>query len=162
MSDITVSTPGPIGMITLRGAMEVLGSVVTKVTGCALPERRKFSVSGAYAALWMSPDELLLVCDHDEADEIAKRLTTELGAAFATVAVVSDARAVFDLAGPEAHRALAKLCPVDFPRLAENEVRRTRMAQVPAALWRHGEGWRVVCFRSVAGYAERLLTNAAA
>ena len=68
----------------------------------------------------------------------------------------------FDLQGPGAQGALAKLCPVDFAALAPSEVRRTRMAQIPAAFWRHGDGWRILCFRSVAGYAEALLRNAAA
>jgi sarcosine oxidase subunit gamma len=35
------------------------------------------------------------------------------------------------------------------------------MAQIAAALWREGDGFTVVCFRSVAAYAMGVLTHAA-
>lgn len=162
MSDVSVAPAGPVGMVTLRGDLADLAGPVRNVTGCALPERRMMTRAGDRAVLWMSRDELLVTCGFDEAAELAARLEAALGDAFATAAVVSDARAAFDVTGSGARRVLAKLCPVDFERLAPEEVRRTRMAQVAAALWRHGDGWRVVCFRSVERYAEALLRDAAA
>ncbi|WP_298432031.1 sarcosine oxidase subunit gamma [uncultured Jannaschia sp.] len=160
MSDVTVEALPPVGMITLRGDLDTLGAAVADVTGCDRPDQRLRTEAGDHGCLWMSPDELLVTCGYDAAPEIAARLTDALGDAFATVAVVSDARAVFAMTGQGAEAVLARLMPVDFDRMAPTEVRRTRMAQIPAALWREGECWRVVCFRSVAGYAEGLLRNA--
>ncbi|MFO6463348.1 sarcosine oxidase subunit gamma [Jannaschia sp. KMU-145] len=160
MSDVTVEALPPLGMITLRGDLDTLGPAVTDVTGFARPDQRMRTEAGGHGCLWMSPDELLVTCDYDAAPGVAVRLTDALGDAFATVAVVSDARAVFAVTGQGAEAVLSRLVPVDFDRLAPTEVRRTRMAQIPAAIWREGEGWRVVCFRSVAVYAEGLLRNA--
>ena len=47
------------------------------------------------------------------------------------------------------------------PQIAPDEVRRSRLAQVAGAFWREGDGWRIVCFRSVGTYVETLLRNAA-
>jgi sarcosine oxidase subunit gamma len=48
-------------------------------------------------------------------------------------------------------------------RFEPGELRRTRMAQVPAAVWMaDAQTIRVICFRSVAGYVSGLLEDAAA
>ncbi|MGB3408237.1 MAG: sarcosine oxidase subunit gamma family protein [Jannaschia sp.] len=162
MSDVTVTAMPPLGMVTLRGTPTVLAKAVETVTECALPSQRMAEISGDCAVLWMSPDEFLVTCPYDAAGGIADRLEVALAGEHATVAVVSDARATFVVTGDGSERVLAKLMPVDFAAMAAREVRRTRMAQVPAAIWRAGDGWRVVCFRSVAAYAQGLLENAAA
>ncbi|UWQ20512.1 sarcosine oxidase subunit gamma [Jannaschia sp. W003] len=155
MSDVRIERRTGVGMVTLRGDLGLLCGAI----GCAVPGQRLSVRESGEHVLWMSPDELLLICD--DAPARAAALAKALADEFATVADVSDARAVFDVEGRDAAATLAKLMPVDFARLDPAEVRRTRMAQVPAALWRKGEGWRVVCFRSVADYAHALLRNAA-
>jgi sarcosine oxidase subunit gamma len=106
----------------------------------------------------MSPDELLLLCDYAQAPQIAADLASALADEHALVTVVSDARALFTVQGAKADQVLMKLCPVDFATLPEGELRRTRAAQVAAALWRSGpDEISLVCFRSVAGYMMGLL-----
>ncbi|MEM8822820.1 MAG: sarcosine oxidase subunit gamma [Pseudomonadota bacterium] len=161
MSDTEITALAPMGMITLRGDLETLGRAVEAVTACPLPDRRLSTAAGAHRVLWMSPDELMLLTGYDEAPALAASLTNALAAEFATVAVVSDARAVFDITGPGARQVITSLAPVDLRALAETEVRRTRLAQIPAAFWRTGDGFRLICFRSVAKYAEDVLRNAA-
>ena len=66
--------------------------------------------------------------------------------------------------GAFAREVLGKLMPVDFSADAfgPGQIRRSRMAQVPAAVWMTGEdAFRVVCFRSVAQYVFDLLKTAA-
>jgi sarcosine oxidase subunit gamma len=155
MSEITITRRSDVGMITLRGELGELA----QAAGLAQPDLRKQVTQGTDALLWMSPDEMLLICD--DAPTHATALGVALSGAFATVADVSDARAVFDLTGDGVPGALAKLMPVDFANLAPDEVRRTRLSQVAAAVWRDGAGWRVICFRSVADYVEAALRNAA-
>ncbi|UWQ16760.1 sarcosine oxidase subunit gamma [Jannaschia sp. M317] len=162
MSDVTVSVLPPVGMITIRGGFDTLRGPVAQVTGLDLPSRRMAVWGEGRGLLWMSPDELMLTCDYDDAPAISDALQSAFGPGFATAAVVSDARQAFDLKGEGAQVILSKLAPVDFAALAPSEVRRTRLAQVPAALWRQDDGWRLVCFRSVAVYVEGLLRNAAA
>ena len=164
----TITTPraavtpvGPLGMIVLRGDLAMLAPAVAAETGCDLPEQRMLTRSGAHACLWMSPDELLLICPHADARALAGRMADRLAQEFATVAEVSDARSVFDMSGADADAALARLTPANLREIAPSEVRRSRLAQVAGAFWREGEGWRIICFRSVGEYVERLLRNAA-
>jgi sarcosine oxidase subunit gamma len=80
------------------------------------------------------------------------------------VADVSDARVGFRVVGPGARAVLARLSPADLsaPVFGPGSVRRTRLAQVPAAIWMTGEGAiDVAVFRSVADYALGLLRGAA-
>jgi sarcosine oxidase subunit gamma len=161
---VEVAEAGLQGMITLRGdlAAPALAAAVQAATGTAVPGPRGIVRHDARAALWMSPDELLLLVPYAEAAATAARLTADLTGEHALAADVSDARAMFRIRGPKAAQVLQKLCPVDFATLAEGEVRRTRAAQVAAALWKSGpEEYSVVSFRSVAAYVMGLLESGA-
>ncbi len=90
-----------------------------------------------------------------------RRLDKALKGEHYLAVVVSDARAVFRVEGAKADQVLAKLSPVDFATLGPKEIRRSRSAQVAAAFWKEGDGFTLVCFRSVAGYVMGLLTHSA-
>ena len=82
----------------------------------------------------------------------------------ALVTDVSDARAMFELRGGGLRDVLAKLTPADMSAAAlpPGELRRSRLAQVPAAFWLRSEtAAQVICFRSVARYVFDLLKTAA-
>ncbi|MFW5881638.1 MAG: sarcosine oxidase subunit gamma, partial [Roseicyclus sp.] len=77
---------------------------------------------------------------------------------------VSDARATFAVEGPAGalRDTLAKITPADMGALGLAEMRRTRLQQVPAAIWFASETEaRVICFRSVARYVFDLLALSA-
>lgn len=161
-----VEEAGLIGMITLRGdfADKGFGAALKTAGGMALPAQRAITRAKGRALVWMSPDELLLVCDHGEAQSLTDALGAGFGDLHAIAVNVSDARAVFDITGRHARDVLAKLFPVDLSAAAfqPGQVRRSRMAQVPAALWMEDDTrFRVVCFRSVARYAFDVLCVAA-
>jgi sarcosine oxidase subunit gamma len=151
-------------MITLRAAAGTpgLAEAVEGATGCALPAVRRMVRGDGGAVGWMSPDELLLIVPRQRVEAALQAIAAALAGAHHLAVDVSDARAVFRVEGARADQVLRKLCPVDFDRLAADELRRTRMAQVAAAFWHQGEGFSVVTFRSVAGYVLDLLRNAAA
>jgi sarcosine oxidase subunit gamma len=152
------------GMITLRAAAGTpgLAEAVAAATGCALPGVRRMVRGEGGAAGWMSPDELLLIVPRERLAAGLEAVGARLAGAHHLAVDVSEARAVFRVEGPRADQVLRKLCPVDLDRLEADELRRTRLAQVACAFWREGEGFRLVTFRSVAGYALELLRNAAA
>lgn len=161
---ITVAEAGLRGMITLRGDLAAgwMAQAVTGATGCPIPAVRRVEQADGMAVAWMAPDEVLILCDYAKAPGLAASLAKALSGQFATVANVSDARAVFTLTGALANDALAKLCPVDFGAMTLGDIRRTRAAQVAAAIWVSGEGeMTLVCFRSVAHYMFDLLSQAA-
>jgi len=161
---VDVVEAGLVGMVTIRGDLgdADFAHAVGSVTHCGLPEKRGIAKSQSDQLLWMSPDELLLVCAHDEAEARVAALGAALLGQHHLVVNVSDARAVFRVtgAGNAVREALAKVTPADMRAhsLPVGEVRRTRMAQVPSAIWFDTEDQAtVVCFRSVGAYVFDLL-----
>lgn len=164
---VRVEEAGLRGMVTLRadlGAAAVAKAVKAAV-GVEVPGVRRASIAGGRGALWMSPDELLLVLPHGEAPGAVATLSKALAKSHHLVAEVSDARAIFRLTGEvdALREVLAKLTPADLApgSFAEGEVRRTRLGQVAAAFWIEDGGITLVCFRSVARYVFDLLSTAA-
>jgi sarcosine oxidase, subunit gamma len=152
----TVREIGPLGMITLRAkGVKALDKAVKAVTGTKLPATRRIEVNGDRACGWMSPDEYLLVMPYADVTEALAKLAKSLAVD------VSDARAVFRIEGDKAADVLRKLSPVDFDTLEPGELRRTRAAQVAAAIWQQDGGYTLVCFRSVADYVMGLLSHSA-
>lgn len=167
---VTVEDQGLTGMITLRadlsdaGVAQALSSAGVEVPAQGMATGGEFAGVGT---LWMSPDELMVLCAHEAADGKAAELSAALGGRHGLVLNVSDARCVFRLTGPGAsiREVLAKLSPADLRAAAmpTGRVRRTRLAQVPAAFWFTSEDEALlICFRSVSDYVFGLLKNAAA
>ncbi|MCZ4354069.1 sarcosine oxidase subunit gamma [Roseovarius aestuarii] len=164
---VQVHEMGLQGMITLRGDLSAKKLVDAAKTagGTNVPGRGHIALSGAHGIAWMSPDELLILTPYDEVDARLEGITSKLAGTHHLAVNVSDARAMFAVSGDDAlvRETLAKLCPVDMSAaaFAPGQFRRTRMAQVPAAIWlpETGEA-RVICFRSVAQYVFDLLKGA--
>ena len=154
---------GPQGMITLRGdlASDSLRDVCTQITGQGVPGPGQANVEGETGVLWMSPDELLVLVPHAQVGDAIARIDTALAGEHHLAVDVSDARSLFAVEGPAAREVIAKLCPVDMApaAFAPGTFRRTRMAQIAAAVWMEPDhALRVICFRSVDRYALDLLT----
>ena len=158
----TVTEVGGVGMILIRADLSRAGDAIAAAAGLPVPAITRFTGDGSRWLGWMSPDELLLLVPAAEVAEARAALTDALSTEHALVEDVSAMRCVFDLGGRKPAQALAKLCPLDFDKLPEDAVRRTRAAQVACALWRQGGGWRIVAFRSVRDYLAGVLAAAAA
>lgn len=159
---VELADAGVQGMITLRGDLEMaaVASAVRDATGAEMPGLRRITTGDKGQAAWMSPDELLLIVPYADAPATVAALEAALADDFTMAAEVSDARAMFTIRGAQACDMLAKICPVDFDGFEIGEIRRTRAAQIAAAVWREGEDeWRLVCFRSVAQYMWDLLVT---
>lgn len=154
---------GPVGMITLRAKPDVKGlaAAVKAAVGTGVPALRRIEIAGDRACGWMSPDEYLLVMPYAAVGEALAAIGKALAGEHHLAVDVSDARAVFRVEGAKADQVLAKLSPVDFATLEAGELRRTRAAQVAAAFWKDGDGFTVVCFRSVGRYVFDLLATSA-
>ncbi|MGR3540961.1 MAG: sarcosine oxidase subunit gamma [Hasllibacter sp.] len=151
------------GMIALRAdlSQKQVATAVKAATGTAIPAPLRWEGTGEKGAGWMSPDELLLLLPHAEVADRVARLSKALPRALA--ADVSDMRQGFALSGDHARDVLAKLTPVDMAEGAfpDGTFRRTRLAQVPAAIRLEGDTFHVIAFRSVAHYVRDLLVTAA-
>ena len=154
------------GMITLRGDLSAAAvkKAATVVSPGEIPGPGSARMVGDKGVAWMSPDEALVLCPYAEVPEVLEKMQNALGTTHALAVNVSDARASFRVSGACAREVLAKLCPVDLSttKFTSGMFRRTRMAQVPAAMWLCGEdNLQVICFRSQARYVFDLLAVAA-
>ncbi|MEM7469798.1 MAG: sarcosine oxidase subunit gamma family protein [Pseudomonadota bacterium] len=161
-----VAEQGLRGMITLRGDLADAGfkKAVKSLTGCTVPDVRHCEAKGDYAVAWMSPDELLILCDHSVAEAGVTQLNEALAGTHFLVANVSDARAVFRVTGANARQVISKLAPVDMSpeAFSTGDFRRTRLAQTPAAFWMpDAQTVELICFRSAAEYVFGILGRAA-
>ena len=161
---VDVSEAPATGMITLRGdlADASVQKAVKSVMGAGVPATLAVTDADVGQILWMSPDELMIVCAYDQADQVVADLIAALGETHSMVVNVSDARAVFDLNGSATPEIIAKLAPIDMKSMQAGTVRRTRFAQIPAAFWMtSNDSARIICFRSVAEYMFNQLRNSA-
>ncbi len=156
----------PQGMIVVRGDLSdgALQSAVTAAVPLAMPGQTGASFENGRGIFWMSPDELLLMCPYAEVAGHVDSIGKALAGTHHLVADISDARAVFAVDGVDAREVLGKLTPADLAPsvFGPGSFRRTRLAQVPAAvLCETDNRFVLVCFRSVAGYVHELLKTAA-
>lgn len=110
----------PRAQVNLRGDVTIsaLTEAVKSVTGIALPETpNKVATGKEFKALWLSPDEWLLVGE-GEAAMLVQSLEEALSGQHFAVNDVSANRTVFELSGPNCHQVLMKSSEVDFhPRV---------------------------------------------
>ncbi|MFK7938088.1 MAG: sarcosine oxidase subunit gamma [Roseovarius sp.] len=163
---VTVTALGLQGMITLRGdlASAKVKKAVKAATGLDLPDVRACQVEGDLGLAWMSPDELLLLVPYTEVSTKLDELHKALAGQHFLAVDVSDARAMFRLQGAAVRDVMAKLSPVDMApdAFGPGQIRRTRLAQIPAAFWMpDATSVQIICFRSVSEYAFNLLKTVA-
>lgn len=160
----------PLGMrrrLSLRANADSLEAVGASL-GFALPMRPKTSATGdGVAALWLGPDEWLLLDERADLDEEGAPGT--LSAALAavkgiSVVDVSHRNVGIAIEGPAAEAIVAAGCPQDlrlrsFPVGAAS---RTILSKAEIVLWRTGEArFEIECWRSFADYAWTFLEEAA-
>lgn len=163
---VTVREMGLQGMVTLRADLSAAADSVKQVTGADMPGTRGISGGEAMTVAWMSPDELMILCDYGAAEKVVADLSQALAGQHHLAVNVSDARTMFALEGEAGalRDVLAKITPADLSReaLAPGEMRRTRLQQVAGAIWFESETEAgVICFRSLAQYVFDLLAISA-
>jgi len=154
------------GMITLRGDLSAakVKSAAKAAAGVDVPKQGQANVGDKGGLAWMSPDELLVMCPYASVSGTLAKMQKSFSKTHALAVNVSDARAVFEVSGPNAREVMAKLTPVDLSpeEFAPGMFRRSRLAQVPAAFWMsNADAFRIICFRSAADYVFGILKMAA-
>lgn len=103
--------------VNLRGAPgdAAFLAAVRETTGLDLPLTPNTAVAaGDLAALWLGPDEWLLVAPGGREAELVDGLRRALASQHAAVTDVSEARTVIAVAGPRARELLAKGTSIDL------------------------------------------------
>lgn len=161
---IAIADRGPVGQVTLRAdlADPAVTDAVRDATGAEMPGTWQCRIDAAgHGAVWMSPDELLLLVPYAEAEAKAAQLSEALGERHHMAVNVSDARVVLALSGARVAEVLSKGVPVDLSDTAfpVGSARRSHLAETAVGFWRIGqEDWEIVCFRSFAQHLFDWLT----
>ncbi len=85
-------------------------------------------------ALWLAPDQWLIVSDTDSADRLIHQCRQHLGSILYSATDASAAFTTCRLEHPQARRLLAMGSGLDFDKLSYGQCARTRLAQVPAVV----------------------------
>lgn len=118
-------------------------------------------VDGERAALWLGPDEYLLLAPAEQrAASIADAMDAALGAAAHAIVDVSHRQIGCEIHGPLAARILNGACPLDLDpaQFPTGMCTRTVLAKADIVLWRvRADAFHIEVWRSFAPYAIALL-----
>jgi sarcosine oxidase subunit gamma len=138
-----------------RGIDVALGAPLPRQVG-------ETSQHGAHTALWLGPDEWLVLSQAD-AEVLVEQLRAGAGDGPSQIVDVSANRTLVELSGPGARGVLEKGCPADLhPRnFADGTAIVTSLARVPVLLWKvDADHFRVLPRASLAQYVALWLLDA--
>src|SRR6185437_7226412 len=154
----------PGSRLVLRGGSQALAAAAGAL-GLAHGETPCRAVrNDGKAALWLGPDERLLLGPADAAGEMAGLLQRALAGMSHSLVDVSHAQTAIELSGARAAAALNIGCPLDLdPAVFPVDMcTRTVFAKAQIVLWRTSlETFRVETARSFAPYVTQILAQAA-
>lgn len=147
--NVRLTLAAPAARFILRGGPDA-ASKAGAAFGLALPHRLAAVEAAGRAALWLGPDEWLLLAPADDAGVIAADLAAALRETPHSLVDVSHRQIGFMIEGPGASRVLSAGCPLDLRPHAfpAGMAVRTLFAKAEIILWRqdanrfHLEVWR--------------------
>ena len=160
----TMSDAPPAERFVFRGG-EAARAACSAVFGVALPVRLgPAGEAGERAALWLGPDEWLLMSEGQSVEALASVLEAGLGDAPHSLVDVSHRQVGLMVSGAHAARALSAGCPLDLrPKaFSVGMATRTLFDKAEIVLWRRGEAdFRIDVARSFSPWLAAALTEAA-
>jgi sarcosine oxidase subunit gamma len=119
--------------------------------------------AGVRTALWLGPDEQLLLAPLADGDVIARQLRESLGALPHSLVDVSHRQIALEVSGLQAQNVLNAGCPLDLhlESFPVGACTRTVLGKCDIVLWRTGAtAFHIEVWRSFAEYASRFLAEA--
>lgn len=157
---------GPLTQVGLRADAsdaELLAELADAV-GVALPVRSNTVArgDGGRRALWLGPDEWLLVDEPGGGDALVAGVEEAAGVRWATAVDLSANRVVLELSGPRVRDLLAAGCALDLhPRaFGPDRCAQTMLARAQVILERDGGAFRLFVRPSFARYLAGWLLDA--
>ena len=153
----------PAARYILRGAAARAGA--RHALGFEVPaEPCRACVSEGRAALWLGPDEWLLLCPSEGEPQFAAALREALATVAHALVDVSHRQVGLSVRGAQAETLLESGCPLDLDAGAFplGMCTRTMLAKSEIVLWRSGtQEFRLEVWRSFAPYVAAFLSEAA-
>lgn len=154
----------PACRFILRGSAEVIASAAGALGLPSSATPCRAATRGDWAALWLGPDERLLIGPCGRADETIALLGNALTGRSHSLVQISHRQVALEISGPHAAAALNAGCPLDLDigAFPVGMCTRTVLAKSEVVLWRTAEQtFRLEVARSFAGYVSKLLATVA-
>ena len=160
---VAIGLAAPASRFSFRGPPEAAVACGTAF-GCPLPQNVcRAAEQGDKAALWLGPDEWLLVAPEAETATLFQAIETALGAVPHALVDISHRQVGFEIAGGAAAVVLNSGCPLDLSLGAfpVGMSTRTVLAKSDIVLWRRAPDlFRLEVNRSFANYVAGYLRMA--
>jgi sarcosine oxidase subunit gamma len=153
----------PASRFVLRGPSAVMAAAGTALGLNISDIACRSATQGGRSALWLGPDEQLLLAPVADGETVAGRLRDSLAALPHSCVDVSHRQIAIEVGGPMAQTILNAGCPLDL-HIASFPVgmcTRTVLGKADIVLWRTGaDTFHVEVWRSFADYASSFLAEA--
>lgn len=160
---IELSPLAPVTRFILQGKAAARAAA-GEAFGVPLPESAcRANAQNGRAALWLGPDEHLLVGPAGERDMLAARLESALADIVHSLVDVSQRQVAWLLSGARASELLNTGCPLDLDvsEFPPGMCTRTLLGKVEIVIWRTGaEAFHLEVWRSFADYVLAWLREA--
>jgi sarcosine oxidase subunit gamma len=160
---VRVTTLPPATRFSVRGDDAAVG-MIGRAFGVALPrEACRAATGGARAALWLGPDEWLLIAPDGEASSLMAAMGEVLGEEPASLVEISDRQVAIEVAGDKAAEAINAFnaLDLDIDAFPVGMCTRTLFGKAEIVLWRTApETFRMEVWRSFAPYVQGCLGEA--
>ena len=154
----------PLARFSLRGELRLLASVLAAI-GVPISQGVCRAVTGERCiALWLGPDEQLLLAQDAHGSQLAQLLSEQLATVPHSLVDISQRQVAFEIVGPIARTLLSTGCPLDLADEAfpVGMCTRTLFEKSEVVLWRSDpQAFHVEVWRSFAPYVTGLLAQAA-
>jgi len=154
----------PATRYVLRGGSDVRAAAESAL-GFGIPATAcRATVAGERAALWLGPDEWLLMAPEPPPSAFAAALAAALERLPHSLVDVSHRQSALAVSGPQAATLLAAGCPLDLDESAfpVGMCTRTVLAKAEVVLWRtEPQVFRLEVWRSFIAYVSQFLGEAA-
>ena len=161
-ANVSLTAAGPASRFVLRGVDAV--AAIGAAFGVAIPTKPLTSATaGDRSALWLGPDEWLLLAPEVETAALYRQLTTAIDGIACALVDVSHRQTALLIEGPKAAAILNAGVPLDLSLAAfpVGMVTRTIFEKAEIVLWRTGpQAFRLEVWRSFAPYVLALLQAA--
>jgi sarcosine oxidase subunit gamma len=147
----------------LRGTSEVMERAVSALGLAFVPRTCRAVSDGTHSALWLGPDELLLIAPEAEQSDCSAMLSSALAGLAHSLVDVSHRQCSIELLGASVEPILRTGCPLDLHISAfpVGMCTRTVYAKSEIVLWRTAlQAFHVEVWRSYTEYLTALLAQA--
>lgn len=154
----------PAARWILRGGADARAAAAAALQLPIPDEACRAAAEGGRAALWLGPDEWLLIAPEHSGAETASALAAALAQLPHSLVDVSHRQIALELSGPRAALLLAAGCPLDLEASAfpVGMCTRTVLGKTDIVLWRTAaDAFRIEVWRSFAPYLSGFLEEAA-